>query len=228
MKQQVETKFIIHGATGRMGQEIIALLKPSQYIPFEQVYDLKSYKNVVVIDFSSPQGLTNVIDWCEKHKVPLVTGTTGLEKRHFSQLKKMAKKVPVFWSANMSIGVNLFIRAISALGTKLEDYDLMIQEFHHTKKVDAPSGTAKILKEAVEAALANSKTKKKKNILMHSVRAGGIVGIHKLFLIADDVVFKMEHTALKRAVFAKGAIDVSKWIAGKNKNLYSMADFLND
>jgi 4-hydroxy-tetrahydrodipicolinate reductase len=220
--------YIINGASGRMGKEITALLKEDSYFQFETAIVGQKLDRAVVIDFSSPKGFEQSLSWSVKNKIPFVSGTTGLSAKQFSLLKQAGKKIPVLWSPNMSIGINLLITAITAMGAKLANFELMIQEFHHIHKKDAPSGTAKILKDTIETSMKKGSSKKKKEIIIQSFRAGSIIGVHKIFMISDTETLTFEHTVQSRAVFAQGAIEASNWLAHEKNNLYTMEDFLSE
>jgi 4-hydroxy-tetrahydrodipicolinate reductase len=175
----------------------------------------------VLIDFSLPKGLPKTLQWCRKNKVPCVVGVTGLRTREQKLLKKTSSVVPVLWSANMSLGVNVFAKLIESLSRLLPDYDWQLEEFHHNKKVDKPSGTAKWLQNVAET------NRKKKLPQVLSGRGGGIYGVHKLFLMGPEETLTVEHTALSRALFARGALTAAKWLVTRRPGLYSMGNVLD-
>lgn len=227
-----KTNVIVSGCTGRVGQELIQLLNLNSKTDFifgfgsktksaEVIAKFKSAPaNTVVIDFSTPQGLSRTTNLCLNYKIPLVSGTTGLTSKQHKELKSLSKKVPVLWSPNMSRGVNLFLKMISALGQQLETYDLMLEDKHHIRKKDSPSGTAKLIAQAVREQV------KTKAMPIESTRGGGIIGIHKLWLMGEEETLTIEHTATNRAVFARGAIDAAIWLQNKSPKVYSFQDFL--
>lgn len=226
----IKKQIIVNGAGGRMGLEIVQLLKdhPGAELLagankangkiFEKGLDEKM--SAVVIDFSSPEGMIHALSWSEKNRVPFVSGTTGISKKDEESLKRAAGNIPVLWSPNMSIGVNLFLRIIESLGLNLKSFDLQLEEYHHSKKKDSPSGTAKLL----QAALEKEADREMPPVLVG--RGGGIVGIHKLWLMAEDEVLTVEHTAINRKVFARGAIEAAIWLASQEPGLFSMKDML--
>lgn len=221
---------VLVGASGRMGQEISLLLNKSASAKLlREVSRSKPGKNDglsgirstvvdVVIDFSTNKNFLKTVSWCEKNRVPLVSGITGLSKKQTLALKRAGKKIPVLWSANMSIGINIFLHLIECLAPFFLNYDLQLEEFHHNKKVDAPSGTAIVLQNA----LTHASKKKMPRVL--SVRGGGIFGIHKLWMMGEEETLIIEHSALNRKVFARGAVMAAEWIVGKKPGLYAMKD----
>ena len=217
-------KILIQGRSGKMGGEIEKLLSHHKHA---QVCDLElnqaTKKDVdVVIDFSSPAGMRASLKWCVKMKVPFVSGTTGIYSADLKSLKAAGKKTPVLWSPNMSVGINLFLKLIQSLGKIVSHYDLQIEEAHHSRKKDSPSGTAKILQAEVE------RVGKIKLPSVLSTRGGGIIGIHKLHLMDEEEILTIEHTALQRSVFAKGAIAAAIWLSKKQPGFYNMQDVLGE
>lgn len=227
------------GASGRMGQEILALCKdPKSFcLPFlgvsrafgdtgyeRSLPDLQSLKGQnfadVVIDFSSPQALRALTKELHHHRVPLVSGTTGLSKADFEALKKLSRKIPVFWAPNTSIGVAVMRRALTAFSA-IAHYDFDSQEIHHNQKKDAPSGTAKLLVSDLESVIGRRVNS------AHSIRGGGVAGIHKVWALGPEEVLSIEHTALNRRVFARGALEIAKWIVDRKPGFYSMDDYLD-
>lgn len=224
-------KVILVGATGKMGHEIISLLsndsraKLLSGVMNDNKSELRAPKkkmtNCVLIDFSSPAGFSMALKYCCNNRIPFVSGTTGLKAKHYSELKKASRKIPVLWAPNMSLGVNLLFNLIEKAGHTFASFDMQIEESHHKHKKDAPSGTAIALQKKVELAA----QKKLPPIL--STRGGGVVGLHKLKIMGEEEVLTIEHEALNRKVFARGAIEAAIWLAGKRKGLYEMKDFIN-
>jgi 4-hydroxy-tetrahydrodipicolinate reductase len=225
-----KVKIILNGASGKMGQEISRLLRGHARAELSHSVTARgasAWANVrasagsVVIDFSSPAGMLAAAKWCAKNRVPLVSGTTGLTEAQFKRLSVTSRKTAVLWSPNTSVGINLFIKIIEAIGSGLDGFDLQIEEFHHAMKKDSPSGTAKLLQAAAERVL------KKKLPPALSGRGGGIIGTHKLSIMGSEEVLTIEHVALNRGVFARGAIDAAIWLVKKSRGRYTMADVLN-
>ncbi len=214
-----------------MGQELINLLQSHDKAEFAfglnrqvsaptkaQSADLKK-SPPVVIDFSLPEAFSEVLSLCIKHQWPLVSGTTGLNNKDAQAMKQMSQQIPILWAPNMSVGVNLFLSVIETIGEKFKNYDLILEDKHHSRKKDSPSGTAKLLQAAVQKASGRAPE-------VQSVRGGGIVGIHKLWLMGEEETLTIEHSATRRAVFARGAIEAALWLKVQHPGLYTFQDFL--
>lgn len=226
-------QLIICGAAGRMGNEILNLSQAMSWVGNVVTVDYKGrseHKNLseisvngptVLIDFSLPKGLSKTLQWCRKNKVPCVVGVTGLGPKEQRLLKQTSKTIPILWSANMSLGVNVFVKLIERLSHLLPDYDWQLEEFHHNKKKDKPSGTGKWLQNVAEVG------RKKKLPPILSGRGGGIYGVHKLLLMGPEETLTIEHSALSRALFARGALTAAKWLATRKRGLYSMSNVLD-
>lgn len=224
-----KTRILLFGASGRMGQEILKTANEDRQIEVVACVGRGAEKNLtklskvnakdidVVIDFSLPEGFSEILDWCVTQGKPLVSGTTGLEASQREKLKIAAKKIAVIWTANMSMGVAALAKVLRSL-PEMDGFDVTIEEFHHNRKKDRPSGTALHLKKALEE---GGKNKAQEVV---SVRGGGIFGIHKVHFMAQEETLTFEHVALSRAVFARGALRAAKWIAGKKKGSYSIED----
>ena len=213
------------GASGRMGLEIQNLIKVSKdfeltYAPSSKdVWNDKRAQTVDVwIDFTNADAFKGLLKKIEKYNRPLISGTTGISVADKKALNSLAKKVPVLWATNMSLGVAVLNEALKVF-SKISDFDFQIEEIHHSRKKDAPSGTAITLKENLEKAV----DKKIPNTL--SIRGGGVFGVHKVYALSDEEVITFEHSALNRAVFAKGALRAAEWIAKiKKPGLYQIND----
>jgi 4-hydroxy-tetrahydrodipicolinate reductase len=222
-------KIALIGSSGRMGQEILKILSEEKVsvTEFDKKNKLSAKKlkaHSAVIEFSSLEGFEEALAACVEAKIPFVSGTTGLEEKHFAHLEKAAKKIPVLWASNMSLGVALLKKAIQLL-SGLDGFDYQIEEFHHNKKKDKPSGTAITLQESLNAAL----NKKQKAGLAEpvSIRAGGIVGIHKVYAISDSEMLCFEHQAMSRKIFAEGSVKAARWLVKQKPGLYKIEDILN-
>ncbi len=210
-------KLALIGRKGKMGQEIEKLLSQSS----KKMIVSELGKGVdVVIDFSSPEGFENALQWCVKNKTPFVSGTTGISTEQERQLKSAAKKIPVLWSSNFSLGIALVTEMMKQF-SDLEDFDFQIEEFHHKHKKDKPSGTAKTLQKELH------KIVQKKLPEPLSVRGGENFGIHKIWAMSSSENILIEHTALNRSVFAAGAIRASLWLIKQAPGNYTMRDLLS-
>lgn len=218
-------KIGIVGANGRMGQEIVKVIETSSHDLFysltrdTKLDEKKAAKVDVWIDFTSPQALKDVLRMAEKYKTPVVCGTTGFSAAEKKLLETYAKKIPVLWSSNMSLGVALLNEALKSFSA-VSHFDFQIEEFHHNKKKDKPSGTAITLQENLEKAVGRQLPEPL------AIRGGGIFGVHKIYAMSDEEVLMFEHTALNRAVFAKGSVQAAEWIVGQKPGLYQIRDVL--
>lgn len=193
-----------------------------------------------VIDFSHPNALTSVLCFALDKNLPAVIGTTGLSDDQKASIVKASEKIPVFFTANMSLGVNLLLelaaKAAKVLGNS---FDIEIIEKHHNKKIDAPSGTALMIADTISNSLDHQvkyeydrhsrRMKRDRNeIGIHAVRGGTIVGEHEVMFAGRDEILTISHTALSKEVFATGAVNAAKYLIGKNAGLYSMKNMLSD
>lgn len=219
-------KICLAGATGKVGQEILKIVNETsdfeviQYLQKKsKVRKLSSGKVDVLIDFTLPTFFDECLKYAVENKIAFVSGTTGLTSRQKENLKKASKKIPVLWASNMSLGVCVLNKMLEALSA-IKNYDFYIEETHHIHKKDAPSGTALTLQENLEKAI-NKKTKD-----VFALRGGGVFGQHRVVALGAEEVLTLQHDALNRTVFARGALTCAKWIAHKNKGLYSIEDVL--
>lgn len=234
-KNNQKIKLVIAGIAGRMGQEIVKVVAQdpewaltggidhAESLPntrLEQEPSGFEKKAVdVVIDFSSPALFRSTLEWCVDNKRPFVSGTTGVAKDDFQRLKAASKKIPVLWSPNMSLGIAMFGELIKK-AAKLDGFDFQIEEFHHRHKKDKPSGTAILLQDALTASTSQPVPEPL------SIRGGGIFGIHRLYCMSSDETLSIEHVALNRSVFAKGAVSAAKWLVSQRLGLYELKDTL--
>ncbi|AFX99757.1 4-hydroxy-tetrahydrodipicolinate reductase [Bdellovibrio bacteriovorus] len=219
-------KIGLMGSAGRMGQEIAGVIKANPrcelvYAPLRaEKWDSKKANQVDVwIDFTSPEALKDVLKKASEAKTPVVCGTTGFSKKEKELLKTYSKKIPVLWSSNMSLGVAVLNEALKAFSA-ISHFDFQIEEIHHNRKKDRPSGTAITLQENLEKAV----DKKLPEAL--AIRGGGVFGVHKIFAMSDEEVLTFEHTALNRTVFAKGSVQAAEWLVKQKPGLYQIRDVL--
>jgi len=174
----------------------------------------------VLVDFTLPEAVDTHLDYVAKYKKALVLGTTGLTDAQRSKVEEIAKFVPVVFSPNMSVGMNVLFSVLPEIAKKLgPDYSVEIVEAHHKAKKDSPSGTAKKLAEVI-----NQITKK--DIPMHSIRLGDIFGDHEIVFCGNSERIAIKHQAHSRDLFVVGALKAVKWVFGKPAGLYSMQDVL--
>lgn len=248
-------KAIMHGCNGKMGQVISGICKADDGIEIVagiDVYDgVKNeypvFSNIslcnvpadVIIDFSNAGAMDDLLVYSVEKQIPVVLCTTGLSDAQLEAARTAATKVAVLRSANMSLGINTLMELLkkAALVFAPAGFDMEIVEKHHNQKVDAPSGTALALADAINEALNNEYAYKydrskervkreKKEIGISAVRGGTIVGEHEVIFAGTDEVVEIKHTAYSKAIFAKGAIQAAKYLAGKEAGRYTMSDVI--
>ena len=246
---------LMNGCNGKMGQVITELVSQDDSVCISagvDVYDgiennypvFKSIDEVdvgfdVIIDFSTAAVVGKIIDYCEIHKKPVVICTTGLSDEILGRIDELSKTCAVLRSANMSIGVNVLMKLLKQAVVRLapEGFDIEIVEKHHNQKLDAPSGTALSLAEAMneemngayEYVYDRSGVRKKrdgKEMGISAVRGGNIVGEHDVIFAGTDEVITISHTAYSKKIFAKGAIAGARYLCGKAPGLYDMSDVM--
>lgn len=188
----------------------------------------------VVIDFSNPANLPMVISYCEEHGCPAVIATTGFSEDEVAQIEALAQKVPVVFSANYSLGINVMKRVVAEITPILEGaFDIEIIEKHHNKKLDAPSGTAKMLLSAADPDGSydhiygrEGNRKRGREIGIHAIRAGSIAGEHTVLYAGEDELLEIKHTAGSKKIFAAGALKAAAFAAEAGSGYYTMEDVL--
>jgi len=240
-------KVIINGIDGAMGtilagiirktddMEIVAGVTPTG---FEGAYlTMDEYQGPadMVIDFSHHDGTKALLDYCVKRNLPVVVCTTGQTDEELEYIAKAAESIPVFKSANMSVGVALVAKVVKEITAKFGDCDIEIVETHHNRKVDAPSGTAIMLADSIREVkpelhynLGRSGMAKREpdEIGISAVRMGNIVGTHEVMFGTNSQTITVTHQAHDRALFADGAVAAARFLAGKPAGLYNMDDLL--
>jgi 4-hydroxy-tetrahydrodipicolinate reductase len=247
---------ILHGCNGRMGQVVANLISqtPDMKIvcgidrnsstvkhPFP-VYDsfLKEVEDAdVVIDFSYHTCIYDLLQFGKSRKIPLVICTTGFTEEEKGLIVEASKIIPVLHSGNMSVGINLVLELVKKAADSLYgDFDIEIVEKHHNQKVDAPSGTALMIADAINETINNEgeyvyerasvkKKRKKEEIGMHAIRGGTIVGEHEVIFAGPDEIIEIKHTALSRNLFAHGAIRAARFLHNQPPGLYSMKNVIS-
>lgn len=248
-------KMIMHGCNGAMGQvitklvsgmddiEIVAGIDRNNIItstyPVFADWESCTVDADVVVDFASVKAIDGLLEHCERKQMPLVLCTTGLSDAQIVQVEESSKQVAILRSANMSLGINTLLKLLQDATKVLAPagFDIEIVEKHHKQKLDAPSGTAIALADAINEAVEEnyeytydrSKERKKREeheIGISAVRGGTIVGEHDVIFAGTDEVITFSHTAYSKAIFAKGAIEAAKYLAGKDAGFYTMADVI--
>lgn len=248
-------KVILHGCNGKMGRMITGICKEDDgveivagidvfdgventYPVFSQITDCEVPADVI-IDFTNAGAVDALLSYSADKKLPLVLCSTGLSEEQLAGVQKTAERTAILKSANMSLGVNTLIDLLKKAASVFAPagFDIEIVEKHHNQKLDAPSGTALALADAVNEALPDTYTytydrsgrrqkREKQEIGISSVRGGSIVGEHEVIFAGTDEVITLQHTAYSRAVFAKGAVEAAKFLAGKDAGMYDMADVI--
>jgi 4-hydroxy-tetrahydrodipicolinate reductase len=229
MKSHKNLKLGLIGSSGRMGIEVQRAAEEMGFSlgPMINSDNLTHFLNEtqktkvdVWIDFSAPKVLNEILGHIQKYPVPIVSGTTGVDKDLKAKLQLVSKKSPVFWAPNMSIGVAVVSRMLEAFDG-LEGFDFQIDETHHKHKKDRPSGTAILLQEKLQEVVG-----RKKLTAPLSIRGGGVYGIHRVQAFSDEEVISIEHRALNRRVFAKGALWAAEKIVKYKSGYFEMKDLL--
>ena len=188
-----------------------------------------------IIDFSSPYNLDMICNYANKHNKPVVFATTGYTDEQLFKIKELSRYVPVLQSANFSLGINLLNRIVKLITPILkDDFDIEILEAHHHNKVDAPSGTAKMLLNSVKEATGfyevngrvGNSLRKPNEVGVHAIRGGSIVGEHDVMYCGLDEVITLKHSAYSKSVFAVGAIKAARFLVDQEIGFYTMDDVL--
>lgn len=247
-------KLILCGACGRMGKNVTELAleagheivcgvdrmpSPTSFPVFQNFSELNQTADVV-IDFSSAEDLEERLAFCAKRNIGIVLGSTGYSERDEALILEYAKKIPIFKTGNLSIGINLLQMLVKKTAEVLGDtFDAEIIERHHRHKKDAPSGTALMLAESVNEGFGGGKEtvcgrqgivgeRSISEIGIHAVRGGTIVGEHEVVFAGEDEIITLSHSARSRKVFASGALKAAVWLIGKPNGIYDMNNLLAD
>ena len=248
------TRIILTGSSGKMGKVIASVVSAREdcvivagvdkfndgtasFPVYESLSDVKE-KADVIIDFSNPSLLDSLLDYGKSTNTALVIATTGFDECEKKKIADASKECPVFFTYNMSIGINLLAnlakKAVNVLGN---DFDIEIVEQHHNQKIDAPSGTALMLADAISEEFdkpmkyeydRHSKREKrtKNEIGIHSVRGGTIVGEHEIIFAGRDENITLSHSARSKEVFAVGAVNAAVFMNGKPAGMYDMGELV--
>ena len=245
-------KLIMHGCNGAMGQVISKIVEETEgavmvagidrvdegkndYPVFTDIKECDVEADAI-IDFSAAPAVDALLDYAVEKQIPVVVCTTGLSDEQLAKLEESSKKVAVLRSGNMSLGVNTLLKLVNAATRVLAEagFDIDIVEKHHRKKLDAPSGTAIALADAINDALNHEyeyvydrserrEQRPVKEIGISAVRGGTIVGEHEVIFAGQDEVIEFKHTAYSKAIFGKGAVSAAMFLAGKPAGLYNMS-----
>ena len=248
-------KIIMHGCNGHMGQVISNIVEKdanaqivagidiadqgkNSYPVFTDI-DACQVEADAIIDFSSAKATDKLLEYSAARQIPVVLCSTGLSQEQLAKVEETSRKVAVLKSANMSLGINTLLKLVQDAARVLAaaGFDMEIVEKHHNQKLDAPSGTALALADSMNEALNEKyayvydrsrerKKREKYEIGISAVRGGNIVGEHEVIFAGQDEVIEFKHTAYSKAVFAKGAVQAAKFLAGKPAGFYDMSDVI--
>jgi 4-hydroxy-tetrahydrodipicolinate reductase len=245
-------KVIVNGALGKMGKVLTRCVKEDKdlelvcgaSLPTGETTDYKLYTKMidieesadVIIDFSHFSALDDVLAYATKSKTALVIATTGFTKEQLEKIKEASKIIPIFHSSNMSLGVNIVLKLVKEAAKALKGFDIEVIEKHHNKKVDAPSGTAIMIANAMKEVLPEATynygrhgrdaKRVEGEIGIHAIRGGSIVGEHEAIFAGLDEEVMISHRAQSKDIFANGAIAAAKYLVGKEAGYYNMDDML--
>lgn len=248
-------RIIMHGCNGKMGQVITGLVADdpnAQIVAGIDIVDNRDngypvFTDIkkcdvaadVIVDFAAAAAVDALLDYSVEKQIPVVLCTTGLSDEQLARVKESSKKVAILKSANMSLGINTLMKLLKEAANVFAPagYDIEIVEKHHNQKVDAPSGTAIALADSINEARGGEyeyvydrsqvrKKRDKKELGISAVRGGTIVGEHEVIFAGIDEVIEFKHTAYSKSVFAKGAVEAAKFLAGKPAGMYDMADVI--
>ena len=247
-------KILLVGANGKMGRVIDECVKnregceiacgvdkadvSAQFPVYTDIADVKETVDVI-IDFSHPSALDDILNFASAKNIPTVLATTGYNDSEIEKINSASKRIPIFFTYNMSIGVNLIADlAKRAAAILADDFDIEIVEAHHNQKIDAPSGTAMMLYDAVTSPRddgyypeydrhSHRNKREKKEVGMHAIRGGTIVGEHEVIFAGRDEIIKLSHSARSKEIFATGAVNAAMFMCGKDAGLYNMSDLVS-
>lgn len=248
------TNIAICGANGKMGRTVYNCIKEredctvvagidlftEQYadFPIVELPAMLPVKPDVIIDFSNPASLDSLLEYCLSTGTPIVVAATGYSDEQIAAIKEASSQIPVFFTFNMSLGINLLVQLAKKAAAVLGDqFDIEIVEKHHNQKLDAPSGTAIMLANAINETLDFSKhyvydrhsrrqKREKTEIGMHAIRGGTIVGEHDIIFAGHDEVITLSHSAASKSVFAEGSINAAVFLKDQKPGLYDMAQLV--
>ena len=239
-------KIILSGACGRMGRQVSTLAEengvkivagvdvhpdPSCAFPVYPSFSLVQEEAQAIIDFSRPEGLDALLQYAVSHHLPAVLAATGYQQKELDMIAEAAKEIPIFRSANMSLGVYVLQSLARQAARLLPDFDIEIVEKHHNQKVDAPSGTALMLYDAVKnpesqpifGRHTRTEKREKREIGVHAVRGGTVPGEHEVGFYGPCETVLLTHSAQDRSIFARGALKAAAFIASQIPGEYDMA-----
>ena len=223
-------------AVENSGNNVLAMIDPLGNGDYE---NLKAFdkKCDVIIDFSHFSSISDILSYSVEHKIPVIIATTGHTEEQMTEITKASANIPILKTTNTSLGVSIVNEILSYATKLLKGFDIELIEKHHNRKIDAPSGTANTMLEIIRENLDREtelvygreghKKREPKEIGVHVIRAGNIVGEHSVLFSKGDEIIEIKHEALSRRIFADGAADAATKLINKKNGLYSMKDLLN-
>ena len=244
-------KILLSGACGRMGHQVAALAEEENVLiaagvdvhaeafgsfPVYPSFSLVEQQADVIVDFSRPEGLPALLSYAQAHQLPVVLAATGYNDQDLAAIRAAAKTIPVFRSANLSLGVYVLKTLARQAARLLPGFDIEIIEKHHNQKLDAPSGTALMLYDAVSAPdsqpvfgrSGRTQKREKNEIGMHAIRGGTVPGEHEVGFYGPSEVVTLSHSAQDRSIFARGALRAARFIASQAPGEYDMEALAQD
>lgn len=246
-------KIIVNGSNGRMGKELLKLIN-SGYRGSELVAAVNRGNSILgdnlsygqldeftgeancIIDFTNHDQTSKLIQYALKRGLPLVIATTGQTEEELNTIIEAGKRIPIFHSANMSVGIAILVELAKTTAKLMADADIEIIEKHHNRKVDAPSGTALMIADAIKEVRSDSEyimgrngyDKREKNeIGIHAIRMGNLFGEHEVIIGTDSQTISLKHEVHNRSLFAEGALAAAEFLINKEPGIYSMQDMIN-
>lgn len=247
-------KLVVNGSNGRMGKEVVKLTKDGyrgaelaaavnrgNTLVEEDLYfsHLEEFLGEAdcIVDFTNHEQTKDLVQYATKRKLPLVIATTGQSEEELQMIREAGKIVPIFFSANMSVGVALLVELAKTTAKLMIGADIEIVEIHHNRKVDAPSGTALMIADAIKEVRTGSEyvmgrsghgKRATNEIGIHAIRMGNLIGAHEVIIGTDTQTITLKHEVHSRALFAEGALAAAEFIIKKEAGIYSMQDMIND
>lgn len=249
-------RILLNGCNGKMGQSVTRACRMndgafiaagvdttanenSSYPVYTSPWDVKEEVDVI-IDFSHPSALEGILGYAVQKNIPIVIATTGLNDQHKELIMQASHTIPVLLSANMSLGINLILELVKrATKTLVGNFDIEIIEKHHNQKIDAPSGTALAIADAINSILDNKmkyvydrhsamQKRTRDEIGIHSIRGGTITGEHSVIFAGNDEIIEIKHTAVSKDLFAAGALKAAAFLYDKAPGYYRMQDIFQE
>ncbi len=242
-------KIILNGSNGRMGKEILSLIAENyagaELAAAVDMTNTEGFKSLAeysgeadcIVDFTHHTVTKELLDYATRRNLPLVIATTGQTEEELAMIRDAAKKIPIFLSANMAVGIAILCEIEKLVAKMMPDADIEIVETHHNRKVDAPSGTALMLANALKEVRPDANfvlgrsgfgKREKNDIGIHAIRVGNVVGEHEVIIGTDAQTITLKHTSHNRAVLGEGALRAAAFLVSKPCGMYNMNDLIKE